>query len=322
MSQDEQRGNPILHLSGLILGAVYRGRLFPKKCRQRVAIPDPVCGSVRDEVLRELHVVKYLSHEQQARVVVDKKLFVYVHGRARSASASFRRTRDGKPGTVETLLKFGTVFGVNLPGYGESVLTDGNVRNAEVDTMRAAMVLAAFVREQAHSRGIKVKDVIIVGFSIGMYLSIRTAIELGEASIILLSPPSDLESVMCSVGGYSLAWLPKFAARYAYPPGKKVSLDDGRSQNTVGYSGVKLLSMYGSSINGRLAIFRADEDDIIPRNAGILLQEAFEASAEKSPGSATLRTMEGTGHDAVPTHKELESLFQQWGIGPVSDEKV
>lgn len=265
--------------------------------------------------------MEYSSRERQTRVIVDEKLFVYVHGRARSASASLRRTRDGKPGTVETLLKFGTVFGVNLPGYGESVLTDGNVKNAEVDTMRAAVVLAAFVREQAHSKGIKVKDVIIVGFSIGMYLSIRTAIELGEASTILLSPPSDLENVMCSVGGYSLAWLPKFAARYAYRPGKRVSLDDGRSQNTVGYSGVKLLSMYGSSINGRLAIFRADEDDIIPRNAGTVLQKAFEASTEKPSGLATLRTMEDTGHDAVPTQEELESLFQQWGIGLVSDEK-
>ena len=322
MSRNELQQNPLLHLAGSILGAVYRGRLFPEKCRRRVTLPDSKCGSVRDEVFRGLHVVEYLSHEQQPRLIVPRKLFVYVHGRARSAGASFRKSRDGNPSIVETLLKFGTVFGVNLPGYGESVLTNGDVRNAEVDTMRAAVVLADFVRGQAGSMGIKDENVIIVGFSIGMYLSIRTAIKLREASTILLSPPSDLESVMCTVGGYSLAWLPRFAAPYAYRPGKRVSLEDGRSEVTVGYSGVKLLDMYGSSINGRLAILRADEDDIIPPNAGVLLQNAFNGSAEKLYDRATLSTMGSTGHDAVPTQEELESLFQQWGIGLVSDEKV
>jgi acetyl esterase/lipase len=133
-----------------------------------------------------------------------------------------------------------------------------------VDTIRAGVVLADFVRDRAASLGIRVKDVIVVGFSIGMYLSLRTAIELKGASVILVSPPSDLKSVTCTIRGYSLPWLPKFATRYAYPADRKVSLQSGYSHVTVGDDGARLLHECGGSISGKLTILMANDDCVIP----------------------------------------------------------
>lgn len=208
---------------GRMLGPYYRTQLFPHWARLPDTSDDTGIKSVHtpnnDDPGLRLHVIEY---KDRPATTAKHRLFVYVHGKARSASRSIWPRRNGSVDTIDALLDFGTVLGVNLPGYEESPLTNGRLKNAEKGTITAARDLGKLRRERAKAMDTKIQDIVIVGVSIGMYMSLCLVSHLEQASVVLIVPPADLETVPFSVRGISLRHLIPSAARQAYHSGLDV----------------------------------------------------------------------------------------------------
>jgi len=311
MQNSESLSAMVYNLVGRLLGPYYRRVLFPSHAR----LPDrnnatsskPVQWPTKDDFGSRLHVIEYEDKEPVPKIMTEHKLFVYIHGRARSANRSIHLRRDGSPDTVHNLLGFGTVLGVNLPGYEESPLTDGKLKNAERDTIMAARDLSVLLYQEAEARGIRMKDIVIVGVSIGMYMSLCLASRLQQASVVLIVPPADLETVPYSVRGISLRPLIPWAARHAYPSNMDVIED----YKTTGFDGVAFLRQHGEKLRGNLHIFTAKDDKFVPQDAGERLRKAF---VESRDGFKHARTAElgALGHEARPSREEWRELFQGW----------
>ena len=238
---------------------------------------------------------------------MELRLFVYIHGRARSASRSIHPRRDGSPDTVHALLNLGAVLGVNMPGYEDSPLTDGKLRNAARDTIIAARDLDVLLCEQAEARGIRMENVVIVGVSIGMHMSLCMATRLQTASVVLIVPPADLETVPFSLKGISLRPLIPWAARRAYPSG----IDVIQGYKTTSFNGVAFLRQHGARIEGNFCIFTAKDDIMVPRDAGQRLRDAF-AESQTGIRKARVEEMCALGHEARPSEEEWQSLLEEW----------
>lgn len=307
-----------------VLGPYYRHQLFPAKSRREtrdtVDLTNALLPSADDP---KLHVVEYRAKSARRSRISGKKIFFFIHGRNCSASAAGRQGRKTSQ-IVDDLLDYGAVFGVNLPGYERSPLTDGRLANAERDTIEVTGHLESFVRRLAGTRGIDERDVIIVGYSIGTYMSLCLASKLQAASVVLIAPPRDLKSVRFSLLGVSLKPLIPWAASHAFP--RDLELQDSPQYKTTGFNSVRFLERYGSRIVGNLAIFVAERDEIVPRDAGHELKSAFERSTvEKGPkGSARLYTMYGCPHNASPSRGNWETLWEDWGLvtGPHQLEEL
>ncbi|KAM0714157.1 hypothetical protein Q7P37_010306 [Cladosporium fusiforme] len=304
-------------------GAYYRRRLFTAKGR---SMDRGNCYLSRCILSPSKHdsrvqVVEFLDQETSRKSVSDRKLFVYVHGSGRSASATIRTSDGGDPDIIRKLLRFGQVMGVNLPGYEQSPLTGGNLKNAEQDTIKAAGELAEFLRAEVRSKCIDVEDIIIVGVSIGTYLSLCLATILERASVVLIVPPSDLRTVPFSVCGIPLGPLIPWAAKHAYPTGKRVTTE----YVTTGFDSVAMIEEHGARISGTCAIFTARYDRVVPSNAGKRLTDALESTAKGTGGRSgltRLKLMENEGHEARPLMEEWEDLFEEWGFSMVDAGKA
>lgn len=296
---------------GMLLGPYYRRKLFPSyarmpdrnnsTCITPIQCPEKIASGVR------LQVVEYADENATPDTKTERRLFVYFHGRARSANRSINLRRDGSADTVHALLHLGTVLGVNLPGYEGSPLTDGKLKNAEKDTMVAACELVDLICEQAERRNICREQIIIVGVSIGMYMSLCLASELQQASVVLIVPPADLETVPFSVKGISLSPIVPWAARHAYPANEDVI----EGYKTTGFNGVEFIRQHGERFLGNFHVFTAKDDSIVPRNAGERLHNALLESRVRSKHTG-IADLCASGHGARPSKDEWCKLLQEW----------
>lgn len=298
----------IFHPFGkFILGPYYRSQLFPASRRNvtqgTIGLKKTLIPSEEDP---RLHIIEYWTKQN---VAMHRKLFVFIHGRNCSASSAGRTSRHSSTDVVNNLLHYGTVLGVNLPGYEESPLTDGSLKNAERDTMEVTGHLESFVRRAAVTRGIMEANVVVVGYSIGTYMSLCLASRLQTASVVLIAPPRDLKSINFSLRGISLKPLIPFAARHAYP--RDLELTFSPEYKTTGFNSVRFLERYGGRITGNMAIFVAENDEIVPRDAGQSLKRAFDdSSRRKHP--ARLYNMPACRHNASPSREAWETLLREW----------
>jgi pimeloyl-ACP methyl ester carboxylesterase len=304
----------IFHPAGkFILGPYYRHQLFPAGSRNATGNAVKLTNTfVPSEDDPRLHIVEYWAKHRTQDKVMGKKIFVFIHGRNCSASAAGGHSRHSSTDIVENLLEYGTVFGVNLPGYEESPLTDNRLENAERDMIEGAGHLESFIRRAVVPRGISEVDVIVVGYSIGTYMSLCLASRLQTASVVLIAPPRDLKSINFSLWGIPLKPLIPFAARHAYPRDRE--LVSSPRYKTSGFNSVRFLERYGDRIVGNMAIFVAESDEILPKDAGRLLKKAFDNSARRKR-SARVYELFGCRHNASPSKESWQALWREWDDG-------
>lgn len=301
----------IFHPFGkFVLGPYFRSQLFPATRRSvtqgTIGLKKILIPSEEDP---RLHIIEYWARREAKDVVMDRRLFVFIHGRNCSASSAGRPSRHSSTDIVNNLSQYGTVLGVNLPGYEESALTHDSLENAEQDTLEVTGHLESFVRRAAATRGIMEANVVIVGYSIGTYMSICLASRLQTASVVLIAPPRDLKSINFSLRGISLKPLIPFAARHAYPRDLEVALSPG--YKTTGFNSVRFLERHGGRIIGNMAIFVAENDEIVPRDAGQSLKRAFDDSARRQH-LAQLYNLPACRHNASPSKDAWQTLLREW----------
>jgi pimeloyl-ACP methyl ester carboxylesterase len=301
----------IFHPFGkFILGPYYRSQLFPATRRSvtqgSIGLKKTLIPSEEDP---RLHIIEYWAGRETKDVVMDRRLFVFIHGRNCSASSAGKPSRHSSTDVVNNLSQYGSVLGVNLPGYEESPLTDDSLENAERDTLEVTGHLESFVRRAAATRGIMETNVVIVGYSIGTYMSHCLASRLQIASVVLIAPPRDLKSINFSLRGISLKPLIPFAARHAYPRDLELTFSPG--YKTTGFNSVRFLERYGDRIIGNMAIFVAENDEIVPGDAGQLLKRAFDNSVRRQH-LARLYNLPGCRHNASPSKEAWQALLRDW----------
>jgi pimeloyl-ACP methyl ester carboxylesterase len=301
----------IFHPAGkFVLGPYYRHQLFPAGSRNATENAVKLTNTfIPSEDDPRLHIVEYWRKHRTQDKVMGNKIFVFIHGRNCSASAAGGHSRHSSTDIVENLLEYGTVFGVNLPGYEKSPLTDNRLKNAERDMIEGAGHLESFIRRAAGKRGIHEVDVIVVGYSIGTYMSLCLASRLQNASVVLIAPPRDLKSINFSLWDISLKPLIPFAARHAYPRNRELAFS--QRYETTGFNSVRFLERYGGRIVGDMAIFVAENDEIVPKDAGESLKKAFDNSAGRQH-PAHIYELSGRRHNASPSKELWQTLWREW----------
>lgn len=109
-------------------------------------------------------------------------------------------------------------------------------------------------------------------------MSLCLASELQKASVVLLVPPADLETVPFSVKGISLSSIIPWTAWHAYPANEDVI----EGYKTTGFNGVEFIRQHGERLLGSLHIFTVKDDNVVPRNAGERLHNALLESRVRS----------------------------------------
>lgn len=132
----------------------------------------------------------------------------------------------------------------------------------------------------------RVEAVIIVGYYIGMYLSLCLAARLRTTSVVLVAPPRDLESVKISLSGISLGCLIPWAARHAYPPDLK--LQTTSEYRTTGFNGVRSLGDYGGRIFGRGNVTCNDRGTIKTSKSHVIILDQIMGSPRHQDLYSTL----------------------------------
>ena len=232
----------------------------------------------------------------------ERKLWIYIHGRSCSASQSFEWD-DGRPDIMTTLAQYGTVYGVNLPGYENSTLTDNDITNAEFDTYAAAMSLKTFFNWKAEELGIQPDDIAIVSVSVGAFLASQLMLEMLGVRSVYITPLANLAKVKY---GYLPSWLVSRTVKAASLTGR--THREFPEYDSVGFDTVRVLEAAlptGNPTTEDLVVFQAEDDEIMPKDSARQIVNAA--------GRGRIAELDDkNGHRSKLSEKELREICESW----------
>ncbi|KAK6437813.1 hypothetical protein LTR95_005988 [Oleoguttula sp. CCFEE 5521] len=259
---------------------IFRRCLFPAPSRDMRYPPQGPINHLTDIRTGSDGIINIIQWRRKG----SAQLCIYIHGRGRSANRSIDFWDDGTPEMMRLLATFepsSEVYGINLPGYETSTLSNNDLANAELDTIVAAEEVAKWIKTR------KRKSITIVGQSIGAYFAARLSSYLPEAHLVLVTPlASLLEIKYLHIPSCIVRWL----ASAAYPCGIETNCFDVR----------KVLDwMSSNSLPRSLVVFDAKDDQLMGDGVGNTLVTALGRGHVITMGSKK-------GHASSPTSSEWQ----------------
>jgi pimeloyl-ACP methyl ester carboxylesterase len=289
---------PESNITSAMLGSMVRDALFPDRTK---AAPYSGLNHRWKSDLGKVHCIQ-LETTNPANA---HKQIVFFHGNLRSANQCVDILQD--------LAQYGTVYGVNLPGYEESTLPPEGKKMAEVAHVAAARCVVDHISSIIASNGGTNSDVIAIGRSVGTRSAIELATRLRGAHCALIVPVGRFEDLpgqllsttgLGGVGAYVGKEFGPMAARAAFPIGMvHPSLPDFTSNC---FDNIQALEHMSEKLPSTFTAFVAPNDNLIPVDAGKMLVEA-------NGGIGTVKLMKDghQGHKTLPDRADLDELFYE-----------
>ncbi|PVF99526.1 hypothetical protein CPB86DRAFT_783648 [Serendipita vermifera] len=280
-----------------MLGAIVRDALFPDRTK------DAPYSGINHRWKSELGTVHSIQLET-TNPENSRKQIIFFHGNLRSANQCVE--------ILENLAQYGTVYGVNLPGYEESTPPPGGKKMAEIAHVANARCVAEQIPHILESKGATNSDVIVIGRSIGTRSAIEVAKRLPGAHCALIVPVGRFEElpahVLSTTGfggiGAYVGQLGPMAARAAFPIGMEHPSVSDFTTNC--FDNIQVIRQMEEKFPSTFTVFVAPNDALIPVDTGERLVKA-------NSGIGTVKIMKDAhqGHKTLPEKADLDELFYE-----------